>query len=167
MLSGRRRPRCVGGDKPHVQEAAGISDGALRHMTILRVGASQPGSSLHWRITQTNSWGCILKPVLLATTPAIPDKTYTQVGLIREERDQNSRNLVPASAAGYSGVGAFAALGSHRLRVMQQAGTISISGRQLLSEAHIWWQVTPLLRLLQEYGSWSWGSREFCKVTTV
>lgn len=42
---GRRQPRCVGGDRPHVQEAVGTSGGALGHTPVLGPGASHPGSS--------------------------------------------------------------------------------------------------------------------------
>lgn len=38
--------RCVGGDRPHVQEAARNSAGTLGHMPIWGPGASHPGSSL-------------------------------------------------------------------------------------------------------------------------
>ena len=47
--------------------------------------------------------------MLPAINPATPDKTHTQAEPIRV--DQDSRNSVPASPAGHSGVGALPGLG--------------------------------------------------------
>lgn len=84
---GGEAARCVGGDRPHVQEAARNSGGRGRwtsgHMPIWGPGASHPGSSLPEESPRLTPRGCILKPAFPAINPATPDKTHSQVGLIR------------------------------------------------------------------------------------